>query len=126
MKIYEVRNQDSIHYVTSKRAAELMGKRGLGVVTEIKFDLTKKGISEMLNTLGLEPSPNDPACIRRTVNRPPVVVEQPEPENMDEDGVGTREEPEDQFRSDAEADADTLASAGYGTDEDYGHFGHDE
>ena len=30
MKIYEVRNQDSIHYVTSKRSAELMGKRGLG------------------------------------------------------------------------------------------------
>jgi len=27
---------------------------------------------------------------------------------------------EDQFRSDAEADADALASAGRGTDEDYG------
>ena len=27
---------------------------------------------------------------------------------------------EDQFNSDAEADADALASAGYGTDEDYG------
>jgi hypothetical protein len=28
--------------------------------------------------------------------------------------------------SDVEADADTLASAGYGTDEDYGYFGGDE
>jgi len=28
--------------------------------------------------------------------------------------------------SDAEADADTLASAGWGTDEDYGYFGGDE
>jgi hypothetical protein len=30
---------------------------------------------------------------------------------------------EDQFNSDAEADADVLASAGMGTDEDYGCFG---
>lgn len=28
--------------------------------------------------------------------------------------------PEDNFRDDVEADADTLASAGWGTDEDYG------
>ena len=28
--------------------------------------------------------------------------------------------------TDAEADADTLASAGWGTDEDYGYFGGDE
>jgi hypothetical protein len=35
-------------------------------------------------------------------------------EQMDAD------EPEDQFMSDAEADADVLASAGMGTDEDYG------
>jgi hypothetical protein len=33
------------------------------------------------------------------------------------------EEPWDGFRSDAEADADVLASAGHGTDEDYGFFG---
>lgn len=32
----------------------------------------------------------------------------------------------DQFRTDAEADADALASAGWGTDEDYGDFGGDE
>jgi uncharacterized Zn finger protein (UPF0148 family) len=30
------------------------------------------------------------------------------------------DEPWDGFNSDAEADADVLASAGYGTDEDYG------
>jgi predicted nucleic acid-binding Zn-ribbon protein len=29
----------------------------------------------------------------------------------------------DQFNSDAEADADVLASAGWGTDEDYGYYG---
>ena len=32
-------------------------------------------------------------------------------------------EPWDGFRSDAEADGDALASAGHGTDEDYGFFG---
>ena len=37
------------------------------------------------------------------------------------DGVdSTRDEPFDGFRTDVEADADALASAGYGTDEDYG------
>jgi len=36
------------------------------------------------------------------------------------------DEPDDQFRSDAEADADVLAGAGYGTDEDYGYYGGDE
>lgn len=30
---------------------------------------------------------------------------------------------EDQFRDDVEADADALASAGFGTDEDYGYYG---
>lgn len=32
---------------------------------------------------------------------------------------------EDQFNSDAEADGDALASCGWGTDEDYGYYGHD-
>ena len=31
------------------------------------------------------------------------------------------DEPEDPFLSDTEADADVLASAGWGTDEDYGY-----
>lgn len=31
----------------------------------------------------------------------------------------------DPFLDDVEADADVLASAGYGTDEDYGFFGED-
>ena len=47
----------------------------------------------------------------------------------DDDQYGTTrasDEREDQFRSDAEADADVLAGAGYGTDEDYGYFGGDE
>ncbi len=33
------------------------------------------------------------------------------------------QEPWDGFNSDAEADSDALASAGWGTDEDYGYFG---
>lgn len=33
---------------------------------------------------------------------------------------------EDHFRDDVEADADALASAGYGTDEDYGDYGQSE
>lgn len=36
------------------------------------------------------------------------------------------EEPWDGFNSDAEADADVLRNAGWGTDEDYGYFGNDE
>jgi len=45
----------------------------------------------------------------------------------DDDKHGFNLEPrEDNFRSDAEADADVLAGAGYGTDEDYGYFGGDE
>ena len=35
------------------------------------------------------------------------------------------EEPSEDFLSDAEADADTLRSAGFGTDEDYGDYGTD-
>jgi hypothetical protein len=33
---------------------------------------------------------------------------------------GDRDDEGDQFRTDAEADGDALASAGHGTDEDYG------
>lgn len=36
---------------------------------------------------------------------------------------GESEGPEDHFRDDVEADADVLRNAGWGTDEDYGHFG---
>lgn len=36
------------------------------------------------------------------------------------------DEPEDHFRDDVEADADTLASVGWGTDEDYGFFGDED
>jgi len=40
-----------------------------------------------------------------------------------EDEATLASEPrEDHFRSDAEADADALASAGFGTDEDYGCY----
>lgn len=36
------------------------------------------------------------------------------------DGVGCDDEPSDGFMNDSDADADALASAGWGTDEDYG------
>lgn len=36
------------------------------------------------------------------------------------------DEPFDGFLTDAEADADALANAGYGTDEDYGYYGDSE
>ena len=44
--------------------------------------------------------------------KPVANEEEPEGDGYDGDGM-----------SDAEADADTLQGAGYGTDEDYGHFG---
>ena len=50
------------------------------------------------------------------------------PELWEHEHDGPEDEPEefepreDQFMSDAEADADVLASAGMGTDEDYGCF----
>ena len=48
-----------------------------------------------------------------------------EPEDGDDcsEFDGEPEPREDHFRDDVDADADTLASAGYGTDEDYGYFG---
>ena len=42
--------------------------------------------------------------------------------SFDENGETESDEPWDGFNSDAEADADALASAGWGTDEDYGCF----
>jgi len=39
-----------------------------------------------------------------------------------DDDHGWDDEP-DQFLTDVEADADALASAGFGTDEDYGYYG---
>lgn len=48
------------------------------------------------------------------------VVEPVSPSYGGAEHVEEMEPPEDHFRSDVEADADTLASAGWGTDEDYG------
>ena len=43
-------------------------------------------------------------------------------DDFDDDSDEPRE---DNFRDDVDADANTLASAGYGTDEDYGYYGED-
>jgi hypothetical protein len=42
-----------------------------------------------------------------------------------DDDVYLSDDEHDQFNSDAEADADVLRSAGWGTDEDYGYYGDD-
>ena len=42
--------------------------------------------------------------------------------SFEESGSSDADEPWDGFNSDAEADGDALASAGFGTDEDYGCF----
>ena len=42
--------------------------------------------------------------------------------SFEDSGSGSEDEPWDGFNSDAEADGDALASAGFGTDEDYGCF----
>jgi hypothetical protein len=46
--------------------------------------------------------------------------------DADEDGEEYFEDEDGDNLSDIEADADTLTSAGYGTDEDYGYFGDNE
>ena len=49
-----------------------------------------------------------------------------EDDEDDDDAHGFNREPrEDNFRDDVEADANALAGAGYGTDEDYGYYGED-
>ena len=42
--------------------------------------------------------------------------------SFEESGETEPDEPSDGFHSDAMADAEALASAGFGTDEDYGSF----
>jgi len=65
-----------------------------------------------------EPSTPDPEPVGE-----PYEPSTPDPEDGDEE---YDEEPWDGFNTDAEADADVLASAGWGCDEDYGCFGGDE
>ena len=48
-------------------------------------------------------------------------TDESEPDDEDEDF----DDEHDPFLTDAEADADALASAGWGTDEDYGGYGDD-
>ena len=54
------------------------------------------------------------ATCSETDGREEDLMEEDDGHGMDEDDDGM---------TDAEADADTLASAGMGTDEDYGYFG---
>lgn len=45
--------------------------------------------------------------------------------SFEDEATAAGDGPEDHFHTDGEADADALASAGYGTDEDYGYYGED-
>lgn len=67
--------------------------------------------------LGNSPDCSNPACPDNHGSE--LDDDETELERLDD-------EPWDGFRSDAEADADVLASAGHGTDEDYGYYGGDD
>ena len=76
------------------------------------FDVSHDGLEdaiEVANELG-----TNVLCVRDGVSELVWSVE--------ESGSSDTDEPWDGFNSDAEADADALASAGWGTDEDYGCF----
>jgi len=59
-------------------------------------------------------------CEDFLASQQPALVEPPD--DFEDDFEDADPEPrEDGFRDDVEADADTLKSAGWGTDEDYGY-----
>lgn len=77
----------------------------------------------LLRQLAQEKADHDAELVRdgmREVHFDDDCDEQPEGDLFDI--VRQHDEAEDNL-SDVEADADTLASAGYGTDEDYGDYG---
>jgi hypothetical protein len=81
----------------------------------------KKQLSAALNTLinlSLQIAREQQAQVQNAVNVLVQALDLDEEAPPSEDPADHVEK--DQFRSDAEADADALASAGQGTDEDYG------
>jgi hypothetical protein len=93
---------------------------------------TKDLFAAAVNTLALDESPSyevDTAYLTIRSDDLPVIVN-----ILHDNGIfnfvgNVSDEPFDGFRTDAEADADALASAGFGTDEDYGgcnDYGYDE
>ena len=74
------------------------------------FDVSHDGLEDAIeaaNELGTD-------VMRDRVDHTEIVW------SFDDSGESESDEPWDGFNSDAEADADALASAGWGTDEDYG------
>jgi hypothetical protein len=81
----------------------------------------KKQLTAALNTLinlSLQIAREQQAQVQNAVNVLVQALDLDEEAPPSEDPADHVEK--DQFRSDAEADADALASAGQGTDEDYG------
>jgi|TARA_A100001391_G_scaffold164800_4_gene124573 hypothetical protein len=81
MKIYEVNDTVGRTYYASKAVAkkhQLIGEfeYGEGVTTtEIEFDLTKKGVVRMLNSLSyVPPQPETRTAIRKTASKPPEPI----------------------------------------------------
>ena len=76
------------------------------------FDVSHDGLEDAIeaaNELGTD-------VMRDRVDHTEIVW------SFDDSGESESDEPWDGFNSDAEADGDALASAGFGTDEDYGCF----
>ena len=76
------------------------------------FDVSHDGLEDAIeaaNELGTD-------VMRDRVDHTEIVW------SFDDSGESESDEPWDGFNSDAEADADALASAGWGTDEDYGGY----
>ena len=80
------------------------------------FDVSHDGLEDAIeaaNELGTD-------VMRDRVDHTEIVW------SFDDSGESESDEPWDGFNSDAEADGDALASAGFGTDEDYGCFDSDD
>ena len=90
MKIYEVNNTVGRTYYASKAAAkqhQLIGELEYGegvTTTEIEFNLTKKGVVSMLNSLSyVPPQPETRTVIRKTASKPPEPMSQEEIDEME-------------------------------------------
>ena len=91
MKIYEVNNTAGRTFYASNAAAkqhQLIGELEYGegvTTTEIEFDLTKKGVVSMLNSLSyVPPQPETRTVIRKTASKPPEPMSQEDIDKLEE------------------------------------------
>jgi hypothetical protein len=83
-----------------------------------------RSVEDVLNKYALEIEPEDAELLRERVEIVREVLGESDhltsdDEGEEEDPIEEREEREDNFLSDSEADADALKGIGWGTDEDY-------